>query len=136
MKEFSLTPTTHVYSHPLTFMEATICLMLEDKLKDFTVAAKLLVQNAKYLDSHFGLTPLKSNPDKSSKIIIAEEDVPSNFTHLGYIHLPLGTEFLRRRKTGRRARRSKLIAMIQLRTSRTLSCTSPLQSPPIFNPVL
>jgi hypothetical protein len=89
-KGFSLTPTAHVYSHPLTFVEAAICLMSEDKPKELIMAIKLLVQNAKYLDPHFGLTPLKSNTGKPSKIIIAEEDVPSNFTHLGQYAFTFG----------------------------------------------
>ncbi len=69
MKGFSLTPTAHIYSHPLTFVEATICLMLEDKPKEFITAIKLLVQNAKYPNPHFGLAVLKSNSGKPSKII-------------------------------------------------------------------
>jgi hypothetical protein len=45
-KGFSLTPTAHSYSHPLTYVEAAICLTLEDKPKEFINAIKLLLQNA------------------------------------------------------------------------------------------
>ncbi len=53
-KGFSLTPTAHPYSHPLTYVEAPICLMSEDKPKEFINAIKLLLQNAKFLDLNFG----------------------------------------------------------------------------------
>ncbi len=95
---FSLTPTAHVYSHPLIFVEGAICLMSEDKPKEFIMAIKLLVQHAKHLDPHFGLAPLKSNPDKPSKIIMAEEDVPSNFTHLGQYAFTSGNRIFKKKK--------------------------------------
>ncbi len=62
------------------------------------MAIKLLVQNAKYLNPHFGLAPLKSNPGKPSKIIIAEEDVPSNFTHLGKYASTSGNRMFEKKK--------------------------------------
>ncbi len=57
-----------------------------------------LSENAKYLDPHFGLAPLKSNPGKPSKMIIAEEDVPSNFTHLGQYAFTLRNRILEKKK--------------------------------------
>ncbi len=62
-------------------MEAAICLTSDNKPKEFILAIKLLLQNAKILDQNFGLTPLKNLLGKQTKIIIAEEDIPSNFTH-------------------------------------------------------
>ncbi len=79
-------------------MEAAICLTSEDKPKEFITAIKVLVQNAKYLDPHFGLAPLKSNPSKLSKIIMAEEDVPSNFTHLGQYAFTSGNRIFEKKK--------------------------------------
>jgi hypothetical protein len=79
---FSLAPTAHINSHLFTFVEAPMRLASEDKPKEFITASKFQAQNAKYLNPHIGLAPLKSNPGKPRKIIIAEKDVPSNFSHL------------------------------------------------------
>jgi hypothetical protein len=62
-------------------VEAAICLTSDDMPKEFILAIKLLLQNSKILDQNFGLAPLKNLPGKQTKIIIAEEDIPSNFTH-------------------------------------------------------
>ncbi len=135
-KWFSLTPTAQDYSHRLTFMEAAICSMLEDKPKEFIMAIRLVVQNAKYIESHFGLAPLKSNPSKPSKIIMAEADVPYNFTHIGQYAFTSGNRIFEKKKNWKKDKDSKLIAMMQMRTSMIPLCTSPLQSPPTFNPTL
>jgi hypothetical protein len=73
-------------------------LTLEEMPKEFIMAIKLLVQNLKYLDPHIDLIPLKSNPGKPSKIIFAEEDVPSNFTHLGQYAFTSGNRILEKKK--------------------------------------
>jgi hypothetical protein len=72
------TPTAHVYSHPLTYMEAAICLTSDNKPKEFILTNKLLLQNAKFLDQNFVLAPLKNLPSKQTKIIIAGDNIPSN----------------------------------------------------------
>ncbi len=59
-KGFNIPPTAHIHSHPLTYVEAAICLTSDDKPKEFIMLIKLLLTNAKYLDQHFGLIPLKS----------------------------------------------------------------------------
>jgi hypothetical protein len=79
-KGFSIPPTTHVYSHLLTYVEATIYLTSEDKPKEFILEIKLLLLNVKFLDQNFSLTPLKNLPGKQTKIIIAEDNIPSNIT--------------------------------------------------------
>jgi hypothetical protein len=61
-------------------VEAAICLTSDDKPKEFILAIKLLLQNSKILDQNFGLAPLKNLPSKQTKIIIAEDAIPSNFT--------------------------------------------------------
>ncbi len=59
--KFAITPTAHIcYKNPHTFAEAAISLTLEDKPKELIAAIKLLLKNEKYLDSNFGLTPLKN----------------------------------------------------------------------------
>ncbi len=47
------------------------------------MAFKLLLRNGQYLDSNFGLSPLKNVNGTKAKIILKEDDVPTNFTHLG-----------------------------------------------------
>jgi hypothetical protein len=97
-KGFAIPPTAHVHAHPLTFLEAAICLTLEDKPKEFIMAIKLLLKNAKYLDPQFGLPPLKSIPRKQSKIIFSEDDIPSNFTHLGQYAFTSGNRIFEKKK--------------------------------------
>ncbi len=59
---------------------------------------ELLLQNAKYLDHYFGLAPLKRNPGKTTKIIIAEEDVPSTLLTRANMHLPPGDRIFEKKK--------------------------------------
>jgi hypothetical protein len=55
----------------------------DDKPKEFILEIKLLLQNAKFVDQNLGLAPLTNLPSKQTKIIVAEDKIPSNFTHLG-----------------------------------------------------
>lgn len=95
---FKIPSTAHVHTHPLTFVEAAICLTSEDKPKEFIVAIKLLLKNAKFLDPTFGLAPLKNLPGKQTKLILAEEDVPTNFTHLGQYAFTSGNRIFEKKK--------------------------------------
>jgi hypothetical protein len=81
--KFTLPSTTLSYSYLCMYAEAAISLSLEDKPKELIAAIKLLLRNGRYLDPHFGLTPLKAVNGMKPKIILKEEDVPLNFTHLG-----------------------------------------------------
>jgi hypothetical protein len=98
---FAIPSTAHVHTHPLTFVEAAICLTSEDKPKEFIVAIKLLLKNAKFLDPNFGLAPLKNLPGKQTKIIVAEDDVPTNFTHLGQYAFTSGNRIFEKKKDWR-----------------------------------
>ncbi len=106
-KGFSLTPTAHPYSHPLTYVEATICLTLEDKPKEFINAIKLLLQNAKFLDPNFGLAPLKNTTSKPVRIIMIEDNVPSIFTHLGQYAFTSGNKIFEKKKNWKRDKEKK-----------------------------
>ena len=60
---------------------------------------KLILKNGQYLDfnfgyldSNFGLTPLKNSNGTKAKIILKEDDVPTNFTHLGQYMGPSGRQ--------------------------------------------
>jgi hypothetical protein len=64
-------------------VEGAICLTSEDRPKEYIMAIKLILTNGKNLNSSFGLAPLKTLPGKQSKKFISEDDMPSNFTHLG-----------------------------------------------------
>ena len=77
---------THTYAN--TFIKAAITLKSDDKPKKFIAAIKLLLANGKYLDSNLARTPLKHNINITKpKLILKEDDVPVNFTHLGqYVH--------------------------------------------------
>ncbi len=97
-KGFAIPPTAHVHAHSLAFLEAAIGLTSEDKPKEFIMAIKLLLKNAKYLDPHFGLAPLKTIPRKQSKIIFSEDDIPSNFTHLGQYAFTSGNRIFEKKK--------------------------------------
>jgi len=100
-KPFMIPSTAHVHIHPLTFVEAAISLTSEDKPKEFIVAIKLLLKNAKFLDPTFGLAPLKNLPGKQTKIIVAEDDVPTNFTQLGQYAFTSGNRIFEKKKDWR-----------------------------------
>jgi hypothetical protein len=106
-KGFSLTLTAHPYSHPLTYVEATICLTLEDKPKEFINAIKLLLQNTKFLDPNFGLAPLKNTTGKPIRIITTEDNVPSNFTHLDQYAFTSGNRIFEKKKNWKRDKKNK-----------------------------
>jgi hypothetical protein len=113
-------------------VKAAIYLTSEDKPKEFIMAIKLLLQNAKYLDHNFGLAPLKNLPGKKTKIIVVEDDAPSNFTHLGQYALTSGNQIFERRRNGR-TRTSNPIKTKKQRNSRTLLYTSQSPLPLISN---
>ncbi len=60
-----------------------ISLTSEEKPKELISTFKLILKNGQYLDSNFGLTHLKTVEGTKFKIILKEDDVPTNFTHLG-----------------------------------------------------
>ena len=62
------------------------------------MAIKLILKNAKYLDPNFGLAPLKNLPGGQKKIIMAEDDVPTNFTHLGQYAFTSGNRVFEKKK--------------------------------------
>ena len=81
---FSVAKIAHKYTHPRTFVEASITLMKEDKPKEFIAAIKLLLTNGQILDPTFALAPLKHNKATTKpKLITAIDDIPINFSHLG-----------------------------------------------------
>jgi len=83
---FSLTQKVQVHTYAKTFIKAAITLKSEDKPKEFIAAIKLLLANGKYLNSNLALTPLKHNINITKpKLILREDDVPVNFTHLGLL---------------------------------------------------
>jgi hypothetical protein len=103
-----LTPTAHPYSHPLTYVEAAVCLTSEDKPKELINAIKLLLQNAKFLDPNFGLPPLKYTTGKPVRIITIEDNIPSNFTHLGQYAFITRNRIFEKKKNWRRDKENKL----------------------------
>ena len=81
---FSVAKIAHKYTHPHTFVEASITLMKEDKPKEFIAAIKLLLTNGQILNPMFALAPLKHNKAMTKpKLITAIDDLPVIFTHLG-----------------------------------------------------
>ena len=79
-----MTQKVHVHTYAKTFIEAAITLKSDDKPKEFIAAIKLLLANGKYLDSNLALTPLKHNINiMKPKLILKEDDIPINVTHLG-----------------------------------------------------
>ena len=97
-KAFTIPKTAHVYVHPITYIEAAICLSSDDKPKEFIVAIKLILKNGKYLDHNFGLGPLKNLPGIQTKVIVAEDDIPTNFTHLGQYAFTSGNRIFEKKK--------------------------------------
>ncbi len=67
MKRVQPNPNRSRLFPPAHLCGSAICLTLEDKPKEFIMAVKLLMQNAKSLDPHFGLAPLKSYLSKPSR---------------------------------------------------------------------
>jgi hypothetical protein len=96
--KFTLPSTTLSYSYLCMYAEAAISLSLEDKPKELIAAIKLLLCNGRYLDPHFWLTPLKAVDSMKPKIILKEEDVPLNFTHLGLYMGTLGRQIFEPKK--------------------------------------
>ena len=92
---------------PTHLCEAAICLTLEDKPKEFINAIKLQLQNAKFLDPNFGLAPLKNTTDKPIRIITTEDNVPSNFTHLGQYAFTSGNRIFEKKKNRERDKEKK-----------------------------
>jgi hypothetical protein len=117
--KFAITPTAYVYKNPCTFAEAAISLTSEDKPKKLIAAIKLLLKNEKYLDSNFGLTPLKNVEGTKPKIILTEDNVPLNFTHLGQYRGPQGGKSLSQRKSGRTTTNQNLTEMTLRQKTRT-----------------
>jgi hypothetical protein len=96
---FSAAKISHKYTHPRTFVEASITLMKEDKPKEFIAAIKLLLINRQILDPMFALAPLKHNKATTKpKLITAIDDVPVNFTHLGQYAFTSGNRIFEKKK--------------------------------------
>jgi hypothetical protein len=101
---FSLTQKVHVHTYTKTFIEAAITLKSEDKPKEFIAAIKLLLANGKYLDSNLALTPLKHNINITKpKLILREDDIPVNFTHLGQYVYTSGKRIFEKKKNWKAA---------------------------------
>jgi hypothetical protein len=96
-KGFTIPLTAHIHTHPMTYVEAAICLTLDDKPKEFIMSIKLLLTNARYLNQHLDLVPLKSLPGNQTKIIVAEDNIPSNFTHLGQYAFTSGNHIFKKK---------------------------------------
>jgi hypothetical protein len=95
----SLTPKIHVYAFARTFVEAAITLKSEDKPKEFIAAIKLLLTNGKFLDTNFALAPLKHDTKTTKpKLILMEDNVPLNFTHLGQYTFTSGNRIFEKKK--------------------------------------
>jgi hypothetical protein len=65
----------------------------------FITSIKLLLKNGKFLDHNFALAPLKHNTAITKpKLILSEDDVPTNFTHLGQYAFTSGNRIFKRKK--------------------------------------
>ena len=103
---FSLTQKVHEHTYAKTFIEAAITLKSEDKPKEFIAAIKLLMTNGKYLDPHMAFTPLKHSINiMKPKLILREDDVPVNFTHLGQYVYTSGNRIFEKKKNWKAAPR-------------------------------
>ena len=101
---FSLTQKVHVHTYAKTFIEAAITVKSEDKPKELIGAIKLLLANGKYLDSNLALSPLKHNINITKpKLILREDDVPVNFTHLGQYVYTSGNRIFEKKKNWKAA---------------------------------
>ncbi len=140
---FSVAVSAHEYTHPRTFVEASITLMKEDKPKEFIAAIKLLLTNGQILDPMFALAPLKHDEATTKpKLITAIGDVPVNFTHLGQYAFTSGNRIFEKKKDWKgendRYPKSKKAdhrtTYRNQRLSRTWWCTSQWPSQPISPP--
>jgi hypothetical protein len=96
---FNLTQKVHKHTYAKTFIEAAITLKSKDKPKEFIAAIKLLMTNGKYLDPNMAFTPLKHNINiMKPKLILREDDVPVNFTHLGQYVYTSGNRIFEKKK--------------------------------------
>jgi hypothetical protein len=96
---FSVAKIAHKHTHPRTFVEAAITLIIEDKPKELIAAIKLLLINGQILDPNFALAPLKHNEATTKpKLITTIDDVPVNFTHLGQYAFPSGNRIFEKKK--------------------------------------
>ena len=99
-KSFSVAKITHKYTHPRTFVEASITLMKEDKLKEFIAAINLLLTNGQILDPKFNLAPLKHDEAmaKPKLITVIDDVLPVNFTHLRQYACTSGNRIFEKKK--------------------------------------
>jgi len=99
-KSFSVAKIAHKYTHPRTFVEASVTLISEERPKEFIAAIKLLLTNGQILDSNFALTPLKMHEGAKAKqkLITLIDDVPINFTHLGQYAFTSGNRIFEKKK--------------------------------------
>ena len=98
-KSFSIAKIAYKYSHPHTFVEASITLTKDDRPREFIAAIKLLITNGQILDPMFALAPLKRDDlAKNPKLITAVDDVPVNFTHLGQYAFTSGNRIFEKKK--------------------------------------
>jgi hypothetical protein len=96
---FSVAKIAHKYTHPRTFVEASITLTKDNKPKEFITSIKLLLTNGQILDPTFALAPLKHNKvTMKPKLITAIDDVPVNFTHLGQYAFTSGNRIFEKKK--------------------------------------
>ena len=98
-KSFSIAKIAYKYTHPHTFVEASITLTKDDRPREFIAAIKLLITNGQILDPKFALAPLKRDDSaKNPKLITTVDDVPVNFTHLGQYAFTSGNRIFEKKK--------------------------------------
>ena len=71
------------------------------------MAIKFLLKNVNYFDPHFGLASLKNTPSKPIRIIITEDDVPSNFTYLDQYAFGSGNRIFEKKKNRKKDKEKK-----------------------------
>ena len=146
-KSFSVAKIAHKYTHPRTFVEASVTLISEERPKEFIAAIKLLLTNGQILDSNFALTPLKMHEGAKAKqkLITSIDDVPVNFTHLGQYAFTSGNRIFEKKKdwkgtkdysTKLNIRQTTGINNRNRNSSKTQWCTSQSPSQLIFLPIL
>lgn len=98
---FCPSQTVHEYTHAKMLIEAAITLI---------AAIKLLMTNGKYLDPNMAFTPLKHDITITSpKLILREDDVSVNFTHLGQYVFTSGNRIFEKKKKNLKEEQNKMV---------------------------
>ena len=92
-------PPSHNYVHPRTIVDAALTLNKDDPIDSFANGLCTLMYNAKMVDEHFAIAPVKVGPNP--KLWQSSGDIPNNMTAVGS-HISISANNIRNFKKQRK----------------------------------